>query len=597
MYLDALQFERNSWTMALISRARSTKMRMIMASLIALISFAMVPTLEMAGVLVLWLVTIQIAYVLEAHKGINLIRSRATHRVADRHHYLVYLFATSLIFSTLLPFLWFSGQSEAVIWATILSVAATYQAITMLHACAPVLWACLTPQIVCIVMLAGGRVIAEYDDSSAVPLLALCIGLLLLAFHYLSSARILAAESRKIFQIRDRLASERRNAQSANAAKSRFLAVVSHELRTPMNAMTGSIELFRRTSLDGEQRELLETMSQGTDVLLSLLNDILDFSKVESGQLDVEAIPVDLHKLLDGMVSMWSPRAADKSLDLRLQIGADVPRGISTDPMRLRQVLFNLISNAVKFTNEGEIVLTASVDRTSEATPFLRLGVTDTGCGMSEETAIRIFQPFQQADRSTARRFGGTGLGLSIGRSLAELMGGDLEVQSMEGAGSTFTLFLPLIEEDVPEESHGQGDISRTAGRTLQILVAEDHPANRRILGALLKPLNCEVIIARNGKEAVELFDIDTFDVILMDMQMPEMDGLEATRLIRTMGDAGAKTPIIALTANASTEDRALCQAAGMDDFISKPIDPRLLHAAVLKAIKQDASETSPRAA
>ncbi|MEM6627759.1 MAG: ATP-binding protein [Pseudomonadota bacterium] len=376
---------------------------------------------------------------------------------------------------------------------------------------------------------------------------------------------------------------ERQRALIASQAKTDFLAVISHELRTPMNAVMGSVEVLRRTNLDLQQREHLDVLSDSGAVLMALLNDVLDMSKIESGGMETEMIGVDMRRLAEGLERMWRPRALDKGVDMFVAIDPNTPDGVKADPTRLRQILFNLLSNAVKFTESGEIHLRIGVDRAAAAgeAVTLTVEVEDTGCGISTEAQARIFRPFQQADVTIARRYGGTGLGLSISSGLAEAMGATLTLKSDLGEGARFLFRLPTHAvklEDAEQES-------LAFARPLQILVAEDHPANRRILGALLQPFGYDVIIAKDGKEVLDMFALGEFDLVLMDVQMPKLDGYEATKKIRASGGAGAKVPIVALTANA--KDRERCLAAGMTDFVAKPIDPRHLNSVIVKAVNR----------
>jgi two-component system, sensor histidine kinase len=386
------------------------------------------------------------------------------------------------------------------------------------------------------------------------------------------------------------LASE--EAQAGNRAKSQFFAVMSHELRTPMNAMLGSAELLRRTDLSREQRGHVEALLDGGAMLMALLNDVLDMSKLEAGAMRTENIPVDVARLVNGLGRLWQARAADKNLHLVIEVAPGVPGHVLTDPTRLRQVLFNLMSNAVKFTSRGEVRLSVQVEG-MDATGQARIiyEVRDTGVGIPGDIAARLFRPFEQADSSTARKHGGTGLGLSICRGLTEAMGGTISLVSAPGEGACFRVSLPLLAADAPEpEEEAAGDATADIGR-VQILVADDNAANRRLIGALLQPMGAEVIIACDGREAVDLFCVDTFDIVLMDVQMPEMDGLEATRAIRKLSELGARVPIVAITANATDEDRRKCLEAGMDDVVVKPIDPRALHAVIYSQLSRAASE------
>lgn len=380
---------------------------------------------------------------------------------------------------------------------------------------------------------------------------------------------------------------ERLKAEVASAAKSDFLAVISHEIRTPMNAVISSANLLRRTRLDEPQREHVAMLSEAGDVLMGLLNDVLDFSKIEAGRMSLEQAEMDLRDRLAILERMWRPRAEAAGVELSILVSDATPPCIRTDPLRLQQILFNLISNAVKFTEAGRIDVEA--DWRAD-TGLLVVAVRDTGCGIPAERLAQVFDSFEQADAGTTRRYGGTGLGLAISRRLAELMGGSLRVESREGEGSVFRLEVPVepVDVAVPRAERIEARAEILAGRS--VLVVDDHEVNRRILGLLLEPHGLRLTYAVNGAEAVEAATAERFDAVLMDMQMPVMDGLEATRRIRA-SRFSAETPVIALTANAMDTHRAAWDAVGVHAFLTKPIDPNLL---VLTLA--DACSTAPQA-
>lgn len=369
-------------------------------------------------------------------------------------------------------------------------------------------------------------------------------------------------------------------AEAASRAKSQFLAVMSHEIRTPMNGILGMAQAMRADDLPETQRERLNVIAECGESLLTILNDILDLSKVEAGKLEIEAVPFDLRRVMSGVVASYSADAQDRGIDLRLDLDAayGVYRG---DPTRLRQILANLVSNALKFTEKGSVSLKAR--RTADG---LRLEVVDTGKGMDAETLSRIFTPFAQEDASTTRRFGGTGLGLSIVRQLAVLMGGDVAVSSRPGFGSRFTVDLPaawLGEAVEASEEHAE---AVDCGGSIRILAAEDNANNQLVLKTLLGQMGIQVTIVGDGEQAVMAWREAAWDVVLMDVQMPVLDGFGATRRIRALEAAGGsgRTPIIALTANAMDHHRAECLAVGMDGLVAKPIDIRQLVTAIQAA-------------
>ncbi|GAB2885654.1 hypothetical protein GCM10027046_12590 [Uliginosibacterium flavum] len=386
-------------------------------------------------------------------------------------------------------------------------------------------------------------------------------------------------------------------AERANAAKSAFLANMSHEIRTPISGVIGTLRLaMRDEALAPGTRHYLDTGLSSAESLLGIINDILDFSKIEAGQLKIEEIDIDLHKLLDDTMQLLRHTAQTKGLRFTLDMGPQVPRRVRGDPVRIRQVLTNLVGNAIKFTAAGRITVMVDSD-SDEGEGRIAFAVRDTGVGIPPEAVGRLFQKFQQADSSTARKFGGTGLGLAISRQLVEAMGGVIGVQSEEGVGTTFRFTLPLLASS--ENSLPAAHIAQRAAHRLDILCAEDSATNRMIVQAMLEDMGHTVSFAEDGVAAVQALTEKDFDLVLMDGRMPEMDGADAARAIRAGGLPGiavrdARIPIIALTANASLEDREEYLSAGMDDFLTKPIDEAKLAEALQRCSERLHKRTAP---
>jgi two-component system, sensor histidine kinase len=359
-------------------------------------------------------------------------------------------------------------------------------------------------------------------------------------------------------------------AVAASRAKSEFLATMSHEIRTPMNGIIGMLRIVRDTPLTDAQRDQIETAAASADALHDLLNDILDFSKIEAGRLELERIAFSTASIVNGVAALLRPRARDKALELRVDIDPRVPVGVFGDPNRLRQVLFNLLGNAIKFTDRGSVAVRLGCEASDHQNATLHFAVSDTGIGIEPGAVERLFTPFTQADSSMSRRFGGSGLGLAISQSLVEAMGGKISVDSRREAGSTFQFTVRLARAD--SAANVAPAIPYAAPRLRgRVLVVEDDRVNQRVVGHFLKQMGLTFGVAEDGATAVDIAVREPWDAILMDYQLPGLDGLEATRRIRVRC-AGRPLPIIAITANASMQDRAACLAAGMDDFLTKPI-------------------------
>ncbi|GEM_PF-5595510 len=491
---------------------------------------------------------------------------------------------------TILPaMIYFAPAPEAKIIALLWCCGALLNVMVQQSSVRSVFVAGMSPLLAALLLLPLTSAILSGGDLADVAVFVMACTF---AVHMWFGFRVYHTANGDLMKARDEAVERGRAAEQANKAKSRFLALMSHELRTPMNGVLGAGHLLRQTELSPRQDKLVDALEDAGEVLMVVLNDILDLAKLDAARLTLDPAPVDIAAMAGSIGNLWRSRADEKSLELN--VVCEIDQGAEwamIDKIRLRQIVGNLLSNAIKFTDTGSVELRVSAEKHDDCAR-LRFAIRDTGPGMTPNTLTNLFKPFSQGDDAATRRHGGTGLGLMICRRLAELMGGSVEVESKLGAGSLFTLAFeaPLAEaQPDAEKPRAGGEIS--GAHPLRILIAEDNAINRMVISGLLEPGNHAISFAENGADAVAAAAAEPFDLVFMDVHMPEMDGLTATGEIRASGGPNAASFICALSADAGPEHIAEAMESGMDAYLTKPIAPAELAAIVARARAHDPAQ------
>jgi len=572
---------------AAVTRVRELPMRLGFAVLIALAAaYATSPRLPTA-----WLIAVLASQSLNAASGLRAARDPEFQpSPAWEWRYLILTFVNSLVFTAITPWMWFHGGLEGPLIALVVLMGGVLNIGTQPDTGGRLLWFGCIPYVA---VLGGLPILSGFVDPRArgVEMAFLDLGSMLYLFHVLRAVRRREDAARAVVSALDTANAERLRAEQASVAKSEFLTTMSHEIRTPLNGVLGMAQAMARDPMPDVQRSRLEVIQQSGGVLLTLLNDLLDIAKIEAGKLQLEPGIIDLEQMARQAQEAFAVLAGAKDITLAIETTPAASGAWHGDPTRVRQVFYNLLSNAVKFTERGWVNATLDVDAASR----LVVRVGDTGPGVSPAQLDTLFERFVQADASTTRRFGGSGLGLAISRELARLMGGDISAESVEGRGSIFTFTLPLRRAEADAAPAAASAADPGALGALRVLVAEDNETNRLVLSTLLAQIDLDPHLVHDGAQALEAWQAGDWDLVLMDIQMPVMDGLEATRRMRAAErETGrARTPVVALTANAMAHHVAEYEAAGFDAVATKPIQ----FARLVEAINAAVAQASERAA
>ena len=554
-----------SYHLVAVARARELKSRLGFGLLIAVAAASVSAPLWPA----VWIAAVVASQALNARVGRRAkLDPDFVPSQAWELRYLAITGLTACTFATIAPFCWFQGGMEGRLLAIVILMGGMLNAMIQAETSRRLFWLTCGPYLLALAGLPPVTLLLE-PGSRILAMGFLDVGALSYLFHVLTAVRRREEVAAALRDALQEAEVERARAQDASAAKSEFLATMSHEIRTPLNGVLGMTQAMALDRMPKRQRERLEVVRESGEVLLVLLNDLLDISKIEAAKLELDLGVLDLEALTRQAKAAFAPLAAAKGVALDIETTPAAAGAWRADPTRVRQIVFNLLSNAVKFTDQGSVGV-----RLDAVDGQVTFSVSDTGPGLPAAQLAKLFERFTQADATITRRYGGSGLGLAISRELARLMGGDIAVESTEGRGSTFTVALPLERSDAEVPALARQDLAPVDLDNIRVLVAEDNETNRLVLTTLLRQIGISATVTVDGAEALEAWERETWDLVLMDVQMPVMDGVSATRRIREIErETGrVRTPIIALTANAMAHHAAEYQQAGFDALSAKPI-------------------------